>query len=572
MGKAYLCDELFMSVMKKSFIVLFSALILGCTLQKQADNAADDSRYQWESIRQYILQEPEQALAMVDTANMKGLADVNYANWMRAVIYYSSQKVTDYDKARELCLAILDNKDPEADSLRKMRTLSLLTGICGIHPDTYQDAVRYAVQGAQMAHLAGNIQQEAEFYFEAGKVMERLQRGSGIDYMNRSLDILREASRDSLQPLTILSPSLGNAARVLAGQENYAAVIPLLQERLQVIDRIEKEYTTAPAGWIDSQRANTYSVLAYCQHKTGDKAGARRTAEAFEKTQTARNPNSQADIMNYYALAGNDIRLQQIYNFLEPLYREREDTLSRYYADLLSIYATGLGNSGRYREAFQISERFQVIKDSLTQRERRSETLMWAQQMKTQEKELQLKDEEAKTRIQRIFLLAAIIVILLIGYLLVRAHIYNKTLEAKNRSLYLEIQQREKAEAQEREALQERPAETLSQNQLLYRRLCELMKDPEVFTNPDTNQDTLASLAGTNRTYVYDALRECAGVTPTDFINGYRLRYAANLLATTTDSVALIAELCGLSRRTFYRLFDEAYAMSPSDYRKVAKK
>ena len=53
--------------------------------------------------------------------------------------------------------------------------------------------------------------------------MERLQRGSGIDYMNRSLDILREASRDSLQPLTILSPSLGNAARVLAGQENYAA-------------------------------------------------------------------------------------------------------------------------------------------------------------------------------------------------------------------------------------------------------------------------------------------------------------------------------------------------------------
>ena len=67
-------------------------------------------------------------------------------------------------------------------------------------------------------------------------------------------------------------------------------------------------------------------------------------------------------------------------------------------------------------------------------------------------------------------------------------------------------------------------------------------------------------------------LRECAGVTPTDFINAYRLRHAARLLATTSDSVALIAELCGLSRRTFYRLFDEAYSMSPSDYRKAAKK
>lgn len=79
------------------------------------------------------------------------------------------------------------------------------------------------------------------------------------------------------------------------------------------------------------------------------------------------------------------------------------------------------------------------------------------------------------------------------------------------------------------------------------------------------------ALAGTNRTYVYDALRECAHKTPVDFINGYRLRYAAGLLATTKDSVSLIAELCGLSRRTFYRLFEDAYSMSPSDYRKVAK-
>ncbi len=557
-----------MSMIKKSFIFLLSVFILGCTPQKQADSTADNSRYQWENIRQYLLQEPERALAMVDTAYMKGLADVNYANWMRAVIYYSSS----HDKARELCIAILENKNPEADSLRKLKTLSLLTGVCGNHPDTYQDAVHYAIRGAEMAHRAGDIQQEADFYFQAGKVMERLQQGSGIDYMNRSLDILREAARDSIQPLTVLSPNLGNTARVLAGQENYAAVIPLLEERLQVIDRIEKEYATAPAGWIDQQRANTYSVLAYCQHKTGDKAGARRTAEAFEQTQSARNPSCLADIMNYYALAGNAVRIQQIYNLLEPFYREREDTVSRYYANLLSIYATGLGNIGRYREAFQTSERYRVIADSLTQRERRSETLMWAQQMKTQEKEMQLKDEEAKTRIQRILLLSAILIILLIGFLLVRAHIYNKRLEAKNRSLYQEIQLREKAQADEREALQAQPAERLSQNQKLYLRLCELMSDPDVFTNPETNSDTLATLAGTNRTYVYDALHECAGMSPADFINGYRLRHAARLLSTTNDSIALIAELCGLSRRTFYRLFDEAYAMSPSDYRKVAGK
>jgi AraC-like DNA-binding protein len=91
-------------------------------------------------------------------------------------------------------------------------------------------------------------------------------------------------------------------------------------------------------------------------------------------------------------------------------------------------------------------------------------------------------------------------------------------------------------------------------------------------TDPDTNPDTLARLLGTNRTYIYDALRECADQTPADFINSYRLHHATHLLSTTNDPVGLIAELCGLSRPTFYRLFNETYSMSPSDYRKVTKK
>ena len=45
----------------------------------------------------------------------------------------------------------------------------------------------------------------------------------------------------------------------------------------------------------------------------------------------------------------------------------------------------------------------------------------------------------------------------------------------------------------------------------------------------------------------------------------------ARLLATTKDSVALIAELSGFSRSSFFRVFSDAHGMSPSDYRKAAK-
>jgi len=310
------------------------ALTAGCTGNGTGRGSEADSIYTWENIRKSMMEQPEHALGLIDTAEMRGLADVNLADWMRAQVYYNAPAVEDMDKARDYCLQVLERQNPAADSVQKLKTLSLLVNICAYLPAAYQDAVRYAKQGAEMAHHAGDILQEANFYFEAGKVMERLQQGSGMDYMNRSMNILREASRDSIQPLPTLSSDLGNTARILAGQENYAAAIPLLQEKLQVISRIEKENPNAPAGWADQQRAYTYPVLAYCQHMAGDKEGARRSAEAFEQTQAAREPINQKDMLNYYALAGNAGRIQQIYDRLEPFLREKEDTISWRYAIL----------------------------------------------------------------------------------------------------------------------------------------------------------------------------------------------------------------------------------------------
>ena len=561
----------------KKLILMVAVLcsIVACTgrIEKSGRGSEADSIYTWEYLRQFIMEQPEHALGLVDTAEMRGLADVNYANWMRAQVYYNSSTMEDLDKARELCQKVLDNQNPVADSLLQRKTLLLLTSICTQTPDSYQDAVRYAMKGAEKAHHAGDFLQEAYFYFEAGKVMERLQQGSGMAYMNRSLDTYREAARDSVQPLPTLSSYLGNAARILAGQENYAAAVPLLQERLQVIDRVEKEYATYPAGWADQQQGYTYPVLAYCQQMAGDREGARRSAEAFEKTQAAQQPNNQKDMLNYYALAGNAGRIQQSYDRLEPYYRETQDTLSASYADLLSIYAMGLNNIGRYREAYQAQARYQVINDSLMQRERQDETLKYAQQMKTQEKELLLKDEEMKNRLQRIMLVGAAIIILLILWLLWRSFVYNKTLRAKNSELFAEVQQREQTERQAEQQLQALPQEELTTTQKLYLRVCQLMEKEKPFTNAELSREELAQQLGTNYKYVADAIRECSdGMTLTDFLNHYRLGYAALLLATTDDAVTLIADLAGFNNRSYFnRLFRERYKLTPSEYRKVAK-
>ena len=233
----------------------------------------------------------------------------------------------------------------------------------------------------------------------------------------------------------------------------------------------------------------------------------------------------------YLTIIGRYDEAIRLFRKTDSLYIARGSSINNAYINnyMMSQYKA-LKKAGRTDEAMAYADRMRHLSDSIHLQERKMDM---EQQEVIREKEAEITSRRHSLAIHRIILFSAIVIILLVGYLLVRAWKYNRALEAKNRSLYQEIQQREKAEADEREALQERPAETLSQSELLYRRLCELMNNPDVFTNPDTNQDTLATLAGTNRTYVYDALRECAGVTPIDFINGYRLRYAARLLATT---------------------------------------
>ena len=301
--------------------------------------------------------------------------------------------------------------------------------------------------------------------------------------------------------------------------------------------------------------------------------GQRDKAEAlYLKHRQAENP-SVYDIggdARYLAMTGRYDEAIRLFRQADSLYLAKGNAINTVYIKnyMMNQYKA-LQSAGRKDEVLALADRMRQLTDSIHLQERKIDV---EQQQEIRQKEAEIAGRRQSLVILRIILVSAILIILLVAYLLWRSYKYNKVLTEKNRRLLAEIEQREQEQQQAIEELEAAPEAELTTEQQLYRRLCELMKQPDVFTEPETNQDTLARLLGTNRTYVYEALRECADQTPADFINGYRLRHATHLLATTNDSVALIAELCGLSRPTFYRLFSETYGMSPSDYRKVASK
>ena len=246
--------------------------------------------------------------------------------------------------------------------------------------------------------------------------------------------------------------------------------------------------------------------------------------------------------------------------------------------DMISEYITpryfANRKAGRTSEALAIADKINTTIDSALVWQRQNDAAELVVIYQTHEKELALEKLEAKTDTYRIIIGAVFLVCLLLFYVFWRTVQFNRKLFDKNRRLLNEIEQREREHLQAVEKLEAAPETDLTAEQQLYRRLCQLLDSSDrIYTDAELDRSRLAQLIGTNEHYVSDAISACTdGKSTTDFINGYRLRYGAQLLANSNDSVALIAELCGLSRRTFYRLFSETYSMSPTDYRKVVQK
>lgn len=565
----YLRPKIESTLKKLIYIFLLIAAMSSCAEKKQDTLAkVDDERYQWESIRKHIMENPELAFAMVDTAQTLGVADINYANWMRAQIHLVSHDPKDTEKGKEYCLMVLNNEDPAPDSLQRVKTLQLLVGISMNDSNTYQDAIAYAMEGAKIAHEHNWNGEEANFYFNAGLTMENVQTGSGKEYLDRSLEMFRASKNINAMPL--FASHLGAVARLAINAGDYVRGAELTKERLAVTERIEREHPSAPKGYIDQQKAYIYSLLAFCQYKEGDKAGARRSAEAFEQTKAGKHPDHMRDIFNYYIISGDSERIQEIYDILEPYYREKNDTISNVYADLLKSYAIGLDNMGRGHDAYQAMERYTTLADSLVQRERCSETLALAQQMKTQEKEIQLKEKETEARFHWIIIICLVAMLIIGTIALWRIIAAQNRLQEKNRQLYDTVQKMMQHEAKEQEKVL---SESTSSSQQLYGKLCELMREQKPYTDSDLNRETLAQMLGTNYNAIAAAIREFAdGITIGDFLDDWRIRHAASLLRDSDEPVGIVAEMSGFrSRSHFNTLFRDKYKLTPSEYSRVAK-
>jgi len=560
----------------RNIIVISLLAVLALTTACTKPDRSEEAKKLKNELHEMQFKAPEQALARVDSAEQAGLFTTPTANLIRTNMYGNLGQMRLALFYGEQILNVPELKS-EGDSYYS--ALLLLNGLLERNGE-WGKALRLADE------IIADVENDRETSGISEEVVLRVKSRALISKGDCEKDLGHpdEAERFYLEAIDLMMDSVTHSDDYWVIDGLVMAVLETTEFYLEV-DRPEKALALVAKGdtalarldrcpdvpdYVHHYRHNNVTInqaLAYAANGQRDKAEA-----LYQKHLQAGKPSVYDFIAEarYLAMTGRYDEAFRMFRKSDSLYFAQGRAVNTVYIqnNMMAEYKA-LQEAGRTNEVLALADRMRQLTDSIHVQERRIDV---QQEQEIRQKESEIASRRQSVIVYRILAIAAFLICLFVAYMFWRAAQYNKVLFEKNRRLLAEIEQHEREQQQAIEQLETTPEETLTANQQLYRRLCELMKNPDVFTDPDTNQDTLASLLGTNRTYVYDALRECADQTPADFINGYRLRHAAHLLATTTDSVSLIAELCGLSRPTFYRLFNDTYSMSPADYRRVAKK
>ena len=518
----------------------------------------------------------EYALVRVDSAEEAGAFSAVRANTLKAIIYENAdrRRLAAYYAEKAIASEAGHAVTTSADSNLHCKTRWIL-GDCAYADGKYGKSL--ALSKEILAFVGdGKMPKDIEMKCRALSKMADCENKLGhIAESERlflqCLDILMESTQHAtsfseIDPLIYTLLSLND---LYIENKMPKKALPLIEKMDTAMKRLIR-YPNTP-DWVMQKRRNNVTISkAMVYAANGHREQAETLHREYQQFQGLGALDKAAEGV-YLTIMGRYDDAVRMFDDIDSILSSNSEPISDLHVKTLLNYKyDALQKAGRTVEALAMGDRIRLLTDSIRQQEQQTDVEQ-LQEINRQEEEI-IRKRQSLT-IHRILLVAIALLLLMAIYIIRRIHRYNRRLAEKNRSLYEQIQQREQAEAEEQRQLQVQPEEKLTQNQLLYRRLCELMKSPEIYTDSDTNHETLARLLGTNYQYVYAALRECADTTPADYLNRLRIQYAAQLLEKSDDPIGLIIEKSGFTNRTtFARLFAANYSMTPSEFRKIAHK
>ena len=100
------------------------------------------------------------------------------------------------------------------------------------------------------------------------------------------------------------------------------------------------------------------------------------------------------------------------------------------------------------------------------------------------------------------------------------------------------------------------------------------MKEERLFVNSELKRSEVAELIGLSDRALHDFIKKMTGAGFAEYVNGFRLSYATELLIAENERLTIeaIAKSAGFkTRETFHRYFREKNGISPGEVIKNQK-
>ena len=469
---------------KLHIILLLAACLLTACHAGHSGPDADgrDSVYTAGYIEGISFEKPEEALALLDTAEERRLFTPFETNMLRCLVNHNG--LSRYRAA--LFYGRKAYADPEARK-HPDKLLSLLSYMAeDSHTNgDYAASVRYCAEGLELARQQESKTYEADFHVTWAKtLMLMAQHSEAFRHFDIGIGLLDEEARKNsgYHAWDELFYSIGlklSALYEVDRNEEAYALAPRMEEALKGLEASKD----VPDGLAELRRAELLAVLCPVAYSTGRKADGDRLFRQLEANPVASTPEGEYIRIPGLVAAGRfDEALHYVYREKKLLQANTDTVNWDYINPHLQSELEAWQGKGDVGEVARVQAAMLALTDTLRRRERIADALQWSEIYESEEKDAQIKKEQQNADRWMVVAIAVIVVMVVggsLGYVIVR-----KNRDISRRSLALVAQV--KRQLADRRELDSKTGELLA----LHEQLARLESQRGAADTPTDQQET----------------------------------------------------------------------------------
>ena len=332
-----------------------------------------------------------------------------------------------------------------------------------------------------------------------------------------------------------------------------------------------------------------YTLHSKILEKKGKLAEAMKMAE--EAVTHAIREKQASLLPDAYLQCGHVARSQANYQssnqmVMKALEASRKFSQTNHEIECYQLMADNLMSVGNHTEAAQYLMKANLAMQKLS--DINMDQLMHERkimdQMQQKEQQAEMRSQQVKTQRMATILLSIIVLVLVITLLIIVMN-YRSRMKLVQRIVSRNVSQIERIEylSKRLESLEtenhddgEKAQGNLLNDEMrinvMYDRICDMMQKEKLYKEAQLTRERMATLLGTNRTYLSQVIKEKSGMGYQQFVNSYRINEAARILSDASlinyPLKQIWSDLGFSSASTFYKLFIQQLGITPNVYRK----